>query len=208
MSSVQCLPRSLRSVRVQITRTWRACPGHCPGRQGPQPCASKSSESLFPGRACPGPPARAGTGHCLAHPSRRTRWGERRRPAPPDGDWPCVLAAPTATGATPRLSCPGLPGWPAGASPSHTKAWKVSAIRGRIGEECSGRRKRGKETSNASHQTSHICRQCRNIPACWADAPVTSARCSKCGCSHFLAQAANVFLALLRSEDGSPPPPQ
>ena len=39
------------------------------------------------------PPARAGTVNGPAHPSRRTRWEERRRGAPPAG----VPAAPTAT---------------------------------------------------------------------------------------------------------------
>ena len=47
------------------------------------PPLSDASESPSPGLACPGPPSRANTAHGTAHPSSRTRWGERRRWVPP-----------------------------------------------------------------------------------------------------------------------------
>ena len=95
-------------------------PGTGPGQHGPQPGASKASESLCPGRACPGG---SGPGRHRQRPGasesqdsvgeHRTRWESDGSGRPPAG----VQAAPTATGATPRLCGPGRPVWPAGASP-------------------------------------------------------------------------------------------
>ena len=89
----------------------RACPKHWPGSRSRRVRIIRVTRS---GSGLPlGSPGRADTVHGPAHPGRRTRWGERRRGAPPAG----VPAASTGTGVTRRLSDPGRSGWPAGASP-------------------------------------------------------------------------------------------
>ena len=82
-------PRPARAA----TRARPSHPSHSV-RVTPAPDPRKGRhESSEPRNGRPGP----------THPSRRTRWGKLRRGARPAG----VPAAPTASGATPRLSGPG-----------------------------------------------------------------------------------------------------
>ena len=88
---------SLAHIMVHVSHAPRPTAAFRASRLGSSRSAASRSAASRPDASRPdaSQPARRPP-RLLAHPSRRTRWGERRRGAPAAG----VPAAPTATGAT------------------------------------------------------------------------------------------------------------